>query len=326
MVVWTDFSHGNARIDGQLFNSHGGKVGPILDLASAAGVAEEQPSVAMDAKGNFVVSWTQFFPNGASWILAQKFNAAGETVNGVVPVGVGTFPQSESSVAMDAKGDFVVAYTRETNFTTNNVFAKIYNTNSQLVGVTSVGGTEFVEDLPSVAMTPNGQFDVAFQEHPNSTTTDIATARYTATGGLLGQFAIDNSGLAESPSIAIDNHGNAVIAYQQLDGNNWDVEARRLSSTGNLSGTITVQATAANETVPSVALEGNAGAFVVAYDSNVNVNVTEVNASNVVISTRNAGPLRFSPRVSINAQNKFLLAYEVDIAPTLSIAGRFGSL
>jgi len=91
VVVWTDFSHGDAQISGQLFNSQGGKVGPVMDLASAAGLYEEQPSVAMDAHGDFVVSWTQFFPNGHSNVLAQKFNAAGATVGGVVPVGVGTF-------------------------------------------------------------------------------------------------------------------------------------------------------------------------------------------------------------------------------------------
>ena len=72
MVVWTDFSHGDAEILGQLFNSRGGKVGPVLDLASAAGLYEEQPSLAMDAKGEFVVSWTQYFPNGHTDILARS--------------------------------------------------------------------------------------------------------------------------------------------------------------------------------------------------------------------------------------------------------------
>ena len=109
VVVWTESSPGSTpRSSGQLFNSRGGKVGPVMDIASGPGLNDAQPSVAMDAHGDFVVSWTQFFPNGHSDILAQKFNAAGATVGGVVPVAVGTFPQTNSSVAMDAKGDFVV--------------------------------------------------------------------------------------------------------------------------------------------------------------------------------------------------------------------------
>ena len=83
----------------------------------------------------------------------------------------------------------------------------------------------------------------------------------------------------------MDNQGNAVIAYEKWNGSNWDVEARRLSNTGVLSGQINVAGTSANETFPSVALEGNAGAFVVAYDSGIGVNVSEVNSSNVVIAT-----------------------------------------
>src|SRR5271157_3746622 len=43
VVVWTDFSHGDADIMAQRLNSQGGKVGPALVVASAAGLYEEQP-------------------------------------------------------------------------------------------------------------------------------------------------------------------------------------------------------------------------------------------------------------------------------------------
>ncbi|MGA2703114.1 MAG: hypothetical protein ABSH35_18705 [Isosphaeraceae bacterium] len=327
VVVWTDFSHGDAQISGQLFNSQGGKVGPVMDLASAAGLYEEQPSVAMDAHGDFVVSWTQFFPNGHSNVLAQKFNAAGATVGGVVPVAVGTFAQTNSSVAMDAKGDFVVSYTRDTNNNNPDIFAKLYNTNDQLLNVVTVAGTFLDEDLSSVAMTPDGRFDVAYQVQVSNTYVEVMASRYTASGGLLEQATIaNNAPLSESPKVAMDNQGNAVIAYQKWVGNNWDVEARRLSGTGLLGGEINVQSTTANETSPSVALEGNAGAFVVAYDSGIGVNVSEVNSSNVVIDTYSAGQSRFAPAISINAQNEFLVTYTADIAPDMFIAGRRGLL
>jgi len=326
VVVWTDFSHGDAQISGQLFNSRGGKVGPVMDLASAAGLNEEQPSVAMDAHGDFVVSWTQFFPNGHSNVLAQKFNAAGATVGGVVPVAVGTFAQTNSSVAMDAKGDFVVSYTRDTNNTNPNIFAKLYNTNDQLQNVVTVAGGLVDADLSSVAMTPDGRFDVAYQLQLSNTFVVVMASRYTASGGLMEQVEISSAALSESPKVAMDNQGNAVIAYQKWNGNNWDVAAQRLSNTGVLGDEINVQSTTANETSPSVALEGNAGAFVVAYDSGIGVNVSEVNSSNVVIDTYSAGQSRFAPAISINAQNEFLVTYTADIAPDMFIAGRRGLL
>jgi hypothetical protein len=327
VVVWTDFSHGDAQISGQLFNSQGGKVGPVMDLASAAGFYEEQPSVAMDAHGDFVVSWTQFFPNGHSTVLAQQFNAAGATVGGVVPVAVGTFAQTNSSVAMDAKGDFVVSYTRDTNNNNPDIFAKLYNTNDQLLNVVTVAGTSLDEDLSSVAMTPDGRFDVAWQVQVSNTHIEVMASRYTASGGLLEQVTIaSNAPLSESPKIAMDNQGNAVIAYQTWNGSNWDVAAHRLSNTGVLGNEINVGSTSANETSPSVALEGNAGAFVVAYDSGAGVKVSEVNSSNVVIDTFSAGQSRFFPAVSINAQNEFLVTYDGAAGSDGFIAGRRGLL
>jgi len=327
VVVWTDFSHGDAQISGQLFNSRGGKVGPVMDLASAAGLYEEQPSVAMDAHGDFVVSWTQFFPNGHSTVLAQQFNAAGATVGGVVPVAVGTFAQTSSSVAMDAKGDFVVSYTRDTNNNNPDIFAKLYNTNDQLLNVVTVAGTSLDEDLSSVAMSPDGRFDVAYQVQVSSTHVEVMASRYTASGGLLEQATIaNNAPLSESPKIAMDNQGNAVIAYQTWNGSNWDVAAHRLSNTGVLGNEINVGSTSANETSPSVALEGNAGAFVVAYDSGAGVKVSEVNSSNVVIDTFSAGQSRFFPAVSINAQNEFLVTYDGAAGNDGFIAGRRGLL
>jgi len=152
-------------------------------------------------------------------------------------------------------------------------------------------------------------------------------SRYTASGGLLEQATIaNNAPLSESPKVAMDNQGNAVIAYQTWNGSNWDVAARRLSNTGVLGGVINVQSTTANETSPSVALEGNAGAFVVAYDSGIGVNVSEVNSSNVVIDTFSAGQSRFFPAVSINAQNEFLVTYDGAAGNDGFIAGRRGLL
>jgi hypothetical protein len=327
VVVWTDFSHGNAQISGQRLNSQGAKVGPVMDLASGASVNDEQPSVAMDANGNFVVSWTQFFNNGTNpWVLAQKFNAAGVAVGNVVGVGVGTFAQTNSSVAMDANGDFVVSYTRNTNNTNPNIFAKLYNTNEQLQNVVTVAGGSINANLSSVAMSPNGQFDVAWQQQQSNTSVVVMASRYTASGGPLGQYEIDSAEYTESPKIAMDNHGNAVIAYQEWNGNNWDVAAQRISNTGVLGNVINVQYTSANASAPSVALEGNAGAFVVAYDSGSGVNVSEVNSSNVVIDTFSAGQSRFVPAISINAQNEFLVTYDGIDGSDSVIYGRRGLL
>ena len=179
------------------------------------GLNDAQPSVAMDAHGNFVVSWTEAFPNGHSDILAQKFNAAGAPVGGIVPVAVGTFAQTNSSVAMDAKGDFVVSYTRDTNNNNPDIFAKLYNTNDQLLTVVTVAGAP--ERGPVQCCHVAGR---AIRRRLagciSNTHVEVMASRYSATGGLLQQVTVANNGsVAESPKIAMDNHDNAVIVYLQ---------------------------------------------------------------------------------------------------------------
>jgi hypothetical protein len=349
VVVWTESTPSTSQIMGQLLNSQGGKVGAALTIASVPGLNEAQPSVAMDAHGNFVVSWTEFLPSGGSDILAQKFNAAGAPVGAVVPVAVGTFPQTSSSVAMDAQGDFVVSYTRDTNDNDPNIFAKLYNTNGQLLNVVTVAGAPQDSDLSSVAMSPNGQFDVAWEVQFSRSSVEVMAARYTASGGLLQQVVVAGATpLSLSPKIAMDNHGNAVIVYQQevpiqglpVPRVDFDIEARRLSSTGVLSSEINI-ADSSNiipstiDTDPSVALEGNAGAFVVAYDhgssvSGVSVDVAEVNSSNVVIDTFSAGQTEadavYVPGISIDAQNEFLVTFLSLSGNDNVIVGRRGLL
>jgi hypothetical protein len=67
VVVWAEETQNQfgafqpSDIRAQLFNAAGAKVGPEIFVAQA-GAAE--PSVAMDAYGDYVVSWTQREPNG----------------------------------------------------------------------------------------------------------------------------------------------------------------------------------------------------------------------------------------------------------------------
>jgi hypothetical protein len=107
----------------------------------------------MDAQGDFAVACTLTDSSNHTDILALKFNASGRFV-GEAPVAFGTFQQYQPVVAMDANGDFVVAYTRVTNGNNFDVFAKRYDANCNLLNVITVAATSGREYSPSIAMTP----------------------------------------------------------------------------------------------------------------------------------------------------------------------------
>ncbi len=272
VVVWTNTLVKGHDIRAQLFNAAGNKVGSEI-FVSGSGADVATPSVAMDSHGDFVVAWTQTQPNGDTNVIARKFGPSGNPIGGIVPVGVGTFAETDPHVAMDAAGDFVVAYTRNTNNNNPDIFAKLYNVNEQLVNVVSVATESAAETKSSVAMTPDGRFYVAYEIAFSSTDHDIRVNEYSAQGALLEARTITATAIDETnPSVSVDNYGNAVVAWQQNLPSDFNVLARRVSSTG-VEGPVINIATNPNvfELNPSVALSRDgSGNFVVAYDSDFN--------------------------------------------------------
>lgn len=331
VVVWTDtFSSTDHDIRAQRFNSAGQKVGSEI-VVSFSGLDEGSPAVAMDASGNFVVTWMQTVGSDTN-VVAQRFNSAGTAVGGIVQVGAGTFREHNPSIAMDARGDFVVAYTRDTNYvgnTTPDVFAKLYNSSNQLLNVISVAATSSADDRASVAMTPDGRFNVAWEHTYSTNDHDIYMNRYSASGGLLGTSFIDTSTSFESrPSVSMDDAGNSVVAWQRQTFGNNDILARRVSSTGVMGASMSIAATSFSEESPKVALKRSGGAFVVVYNgfdqTSEHVRVAEVSSSNNI--TRLDAGIRSDASVSINSAGQYVVTYTSNDGGDLNIRRRLGHL
>jgi hypothetical protein len=187
------------------------------------------------------------------------------------------------------------------------------------------------ETRSSVAMSPAGRFDVAWEDALSTSNHDIKLKRYGASGALLGASTISsNTGFDALPSVAMDRSGNAVVAWQR--GFQFNIKARRVSSTGLASAEINIASNGqAVERNASVALAQSGGRFVVAYDTAViftstRTEVAEVSATNVV-TTFDAG-VRSNPAVSINGANNYLVTYNSDDGPTdgQNVRGRRGHL
>jgi hypothetical protein len=277
-----------------------------------------------------VVSWREVEASGDTNVLAQRFNFNGARIGVIVPVGAGTFREHDPSVAMDAKGDFVVAYTRDTLNNNPDVFAKLYNVNNQPLKVENVAITSFAEDHASVAMAPSGQFDVAFEKTLSGSFHQIGLNQYDASGNLLLQQGIAgfNGDIDTNPSVSMDNSGNAVVAWLHHDSsNNFDVQDTRVSAFGAAGRLNTFTAAFPAEVKPSVALEQTGGAYVLVYEGpslTNEVEVAEVSATDhvsisTVLNRREAS-------VSISPTNQYLITYTSVDGFNRNIRGRLGQL
>src|SRR5215217_8112702 len=77
VVVWTDtFSSTDHDIRAQVYDRFDHKIGPEIVVAGSS-LDDTTPAVAMNSRGDFVVTWTQRQSNGDTNVLAQRFSASG---------------------------------------------------------------------------------------------------------------------------------------------------------------------------------------------------------------------------------------------------------
>jgi hypothetical protein len=125
------------------------------------------PSVAMDAYGDFVVAWNSLGQDGDnSGVYAQRYDSSGNPLGPEFQVNTTTvFNQQKPSVAMDASGNFVVAWQSfGQDGDGDGVYAQGYVSNGSPVGSEFQVNTYTVshQRYPSVAMDANGNFVVVW--------------------------------------------------------------------------------------------------------------------------------------------------------------------
>jgi hypothetical protein len=311
VVVWVEVDSTDTNILAQRYNKNGAKVGPVIQVDVSAANSFE-PTVAMDAKGNFVVAWTNILAGGDENVLARAFSASGSPRTAALTVAGTAKAEFDPDVAA-SNGSFVVAYTLASSGTNEDIHAHRYTVTGGVV--TDVGDFTVVssgsnESRSSVAMAPSGAFDVAYQFAFSATDDDIRLNRYSAAGSLLASgVVVSGSGaLEQAPDIAMDNAGNAVVVYQEQVGGDFDIKARRVSSSGVVGSEINVRASGLDDTNPSVALAPTGGQFVVAYGTGGQIEVAEVSATDSVKAI--LGPVAGSDAVvSIDGLGRYEVTY-----------------
>ncbi len=249
----------------------------------------DDPKVASDAAGDYVIAWQIDGQDGSGYgIFAQRYNSSG------VPQGsefqVNTYTTSYQgadygnslSVAMDAAGDFVIAWQSYTQDGSNyGIYAQRYNAS----GVPQ--GSEFKvntyttgsQAAPTVAMDSAGDFVVAWESvGEDGSGYGIYAQRYNSSGVTQGsEFQVNTYTTSDQdlPAAAMDSTGDFVIIWESKgqDGSGYGIFAQRYNSSGMAQGSefrVNTYTTGNQgfyyEGAPAVAMD-SAGDFSIAWES-----------------------------------------------------------
>jgi hypothetical protein len=242
-----DYRNGNNDIYFQQFYSNGMKKGVNIKVNDDTGSSgQANPSIAMDAAGNFVIA-REDYRNDNVDIYFQRYNS-----NGVMP-GInikanndfGTASQNDPSVAIDGTGNFVIAWHdyRNNNF---DIYFQRYDSNGAAQGTNIKVNDDSLtvgQYNASVASDILGNIVVAWVDYRNNDDEDIYFQRYNANGNPEGfnTKVNDDTGVDGQfyPSVAMDETGNFIIVWtdNRYVLSKSDIMAQRFYSSGNPWGT-----------------------------------------------------------------------------------------
>jgi hypothetical protein len=208
------------------------------------GTADQQyPAIALDGSGNFVISW-QDLRNGNYDIYAQRYNSSGATIgtNFKVNDDTGTAGQATPAIAMNASGNFVIAWTdRRAGYW--DIYAQRYSSSGTPLGsnfkVSDAAYEYYGERDPAIAMNGNGDFVIVWEDFGNIMyDSDIYGQMYYSDGVPYGStFKVNDDFSAAgqfSPAVAMDNSGNFIVTWQDTRPNGeYNIYAQRYNSAGS---------------------------------------------------------------------------------------------
>ena len=186
------------------------------------------PSVAMNADGDFVVVW-ESYENilNSKGIYARHYRADGSAIDsGDIKVNVYTASyQRNPAVSMDSDGDFVVVWQNRGQYDGDHyyhIFARRYQASGLAVDTSDVQintQTTPFHYTPVVAMDTSGNYVVAWQSFtPGDNYTSIFTRRYQANGVALDISDVQVNATPtvnlRHPAVAMNDEGDYIVTWE----------------------------------------------------------------------------------------------------------------
>jgi hypothetical protein len=237
VVVWSQTDGSSQGVFAHRYRASGASLGDEFRLNAVTTDDQTAPRIALDASGGFVVVWQA--PASSPDVVGRRLDASGAPIGGEFVVNTYTTQSQYSpSIAIDAAGEFVVAWSRSGNSTVE-VRAQRFDAAGGLLGDEFLVNTPTasLQGLPSVAAFPGGGFIVAWLAG-NASAREIGAKTYLPSGVENGpQFRVNTytTGQQEGARVAADERHAVVVWYGPGDGSGNGVYGQ-LYASGRVAG------------------------------------------------------------------------------------------
>jgi hypothetical protein len=252
-------------------------LGPELQVNGYSTNGQNQPAIAVDAAGRFVVVWESYGQDGAfGSIVARRLGSDGVPLRDEFVVSSSdTEARYTPVVAAGADGGFVVVWVDgSTDGSYSDIRARRY-----LADATPAGAefqvntyTPGYQSAPAVAIGVASSFVVAWRSfEQDGSGYGVFARRFEANGDPAGdefRVSVASAGSQNLPALAADAAGSFLVVWQSDDGDGSGIVGRRLDAAGApLAGEFPISLfTTGDQFEPAVAPAG-AGSWIVVWSS-----------------------------------------------------------
>ena len=217
VVVWSSLNQDGSGwgVYAQRYDPTGAAQGSEFRVNETFADNQRWASVAMDATGDFTVTWTSDNQDGtASSVYARQFDADGTPdVAGEFRVNTeNSGAQSNSTIDMDASGDFIIVWQGNGPAgDADGIYFRRFNADGSHVDATDQlanQSDDTAEHDPVVAMQTAGKFVIAWDEGQH-----IYHQRFDAAGDVLGSETRIDGSLSTSSGLAVDADASGAFTF-----------------------------------------------------------------------------------------------------------------
>jgi hypothetical protein len=231
VVAWQSYLQDDSfyGVFARRFSSAGTPLAGEFQVNSSTSGNQYRAEVAMDDDGDFVVVWTNQDSPLSFEVFGQRFDSAGAAQGAEFQVNTFTTDfQLRAAVAMDADGDFVVAWSSRYQ---DGAFMGVFAQRFDAAGAAQ--GAEFqvnsytvgLQSYPAVVMRGDGDFIVAWRsvgfsaDHQDGSGSGIFARRFDAAGvGLATEFQVNTytEGDQDHVALGMAGDGRFVVTWRSL--------------------------------------------------------------------------------------------------------------
>ena len=294
VVTWSSMATDGSGLNvyAKSYDVTGAATGSEFQVNTSTLDDQYEPTVAMDASGNFIIVWSSKNSDGSlGGIYAQSYDLLGNKLGGEFKVNTTTAgDQTTPSVAMDAAGNTVISWTSAGQDGSGaGIYAQRYNI---LLGL-PVGGEfrvntatngEQTDSTVAVNRLTGESIIVWTSAGQDGSGAGVYAQRYNSSGGATGsEFKVNTTttGDQNEANVAINRStGDFFVTWTSAgqDGSGKGIYGQRYNSSGTAQGTqiLVNTSTTGDQSKSSVAIDAGGDIYVTWQNAGVTANGLQV--------------------------------------------------